>query len=114
MRTRQDAADFLVFYVKLHEIEARFIDALVEGRPGEPIPKDMRLHDYWTDNEVDALFRTACEATGISDPETIDSMSQDKTQLQETLTRLREPLRYACDLLGVTKEGRDRLGLWDS
>jgi len=112
--TRGDAEEFLVFFGRLLKIEEKFVDLLVEGRPGEPIPKDMLLRDYWTDREVDLLFRAACEAAGISDPTTIDGVNQLKTDLQEVLTGLQEPLRRACDFLGITKEGRNRLGLFDS
>jgi len=44
----------------------------------------------------------------------IDILSQNHSGLQKTLTGLREPLSRACDLLGITKEGRNRLGLFDS
>ena len=112
--TQHDAEAFLIFYGKLLEIQARFVDALVEGRRGEPVPKDVPLRDYWTNSEVDGLFRVACEATGLSDPAMIDILRQGQTGLHETLTGLQEPLNRACDLLGITQEGRNRLGLFDS
>jgi len=74
----------------------------------------MLLHDYWTDSDVDVLFQETREATGISDPTTIECMSRDKTRLQDNFTESQELLRRACDLLGVTKEGGDRLGLCDN
>ena len=116
MHTREDATAFMTFYGKLMEIQARFIGLLAEGRPGELVPKGMLFHDYWTDGEIDVLFRAACRAAGVSDLDaaTMGTICQDQGLLQTRQDLLQPSLRRACDLLDVTEEGRHRLGLYEN
>ena len=116
MHTRKDAKAFMAFYGKLMEIQAIFVGFLAEGRPGELIPKGMLFRDYWTDSEIDARFRAACKAAGVSDLDaaTRDSISQDQGLLQIRQDLLQTGLRRACGLLDVPEEGRHRLGLYDN
>ena len=108
IHTREDARAFMTFYGTLMEIQARFIGLLAEGRPGALIPNDMLFHDYWTDREIDARFRAACKAVGVSDLDaaTMDSISQNRGLLQIRQDVLQTSLRRACDLLtSLTKGG---------
>jgi len=116
MNTLEDARDFMAFYGKLMEIQARFIGLLAKGRPGEPVPKGMLFQDYWTETEIDVLFQAACKTAGVSDFDvaTMDSISPDQGLLQIRENLLQTSLRRACDLLDLTEERRNQLGLYDN
>jgi len=116
MNNQEDARAFMTFCGRLMEIQAMFARLLAEGRPGESVPEDMLFRDYWTHNEIAALFRSACKAAGVSylDSATMDSVSHDQGLLQIRQDLLQTNLKRACDLLNVPEEGRNQLGLYDN
>jgi hypothetical protein len=98
LKTAEDAKAFLMDYQTHREVVSRWIKMMAAGRPdGPPISPDQQIGDYWTGDEADALFEQACAEHNVP-VQTIVELNDQETR--------RDLLRQACDLLGVTPEGR--------
>jgi hypothetical protein len=99
LKTAEDATAFVMDYQTHQKVVSRWMKMMAAGRPGGPpiSPDQQTFGDYWSGDEADALFEQACAEHDVS-VQTIDELNDLETR--------RDLLRQACDLLGVTPEGR--------